>query len=220
MTVACAHHDDRACQGCLVVRQDQRVTCALRAAVDINVVAVTIDGVRIAAGFDVDRTEHARRHATGVGAITATSLLHGLWLLPSQVPVPADALPDHKREPLSKLPGLVAAIDDELQRIYEPAGVVRAIACGGRSPGKAIEGAARFSPIFRRYAAVAPDATTVAAIASAIARGVGVVETDGVEARVICDAPDALLGVPAVYRWWVAELTYEAWLYESTQPVS
>lgn len=218
--MACAHRDDRACRDCLVVRQDERLTCALRAAVDINVVAVTIDGVRVAAGFHVDSTEHARRHATGVGAITSTSLLHGLWLLPSGVPVPAEALPDHKREPLSRLPGLVAATDNKLRRTYEPAGVVRAIACGGRSPGKAIEGAARFSPIFRRYAAVAPDATTAAAIASAITRGVGVVETDGVEARIICDAPDAVLGVPAVYRWWVAELTYEAWLYESTQPVS
>lgn len=218
--MACAHRDDRACRDCLSVRQDQRLTCALRAAIDADVVVVTIDGVRVAAAFDIDSTEHARRHATGVGAVTATSLLHGLWLLPSGVPVPAEALPDHKREPLSKLPALVAASDDQLRRTYEPAGVMRAVACGGRSPGKAIEGAARFSPIFRRYAAVAPDAATATAVASAISHGVGVVETDGVEARIICDAPDAVLGVPAVYRWWVAELTYEAWLYESTQPVS
>lgn len=93
--MACAHRDDRACRECLAVRHDQRLTCALRAAVDTDVVVVTIDGVRVAAAFDIDSIEHARRHATGVGAVTATSLLHGLWLLPSGVPVPAEALPDH-----------------------------------------------------------------------------------------------------------------------------
>lgn len=220
MTVSCAHRDDRACQSCLADRRDRVLTCALRAAADTEVVAATIDGVRVAVAFDVDHGEDDRRRVAGLGAITATAVLYGLWLLPNGVPVPVDALPDHKRERLKGAPALVAVTDGQFQRLYEPAGSARAIACGGRSAVKAVERAARFSPIFRRYAAIPPRGASALAVASAQTHRVGLIETDGVDARVVLDSPAPVLGVPAVYRWWVAEVAYEAWLYESTQPVS
>ena len=51
--------------------------------------------------------------------------------------------------------------------------------------------------------------------------GVGIVtlRCDGYP-EVLVPASPAVTGVPSVYRWWVAELAYERYLYESAQPVS
>lgn len=220
MSTVCMHRKDRACRTCLALQHDQSLSCALRAAVDMKVLLVTIDRVRVAVAFEPDLSEHRRRQALGTGAVTATSVLHGLWLLPSRIPVPAAALPDHKRDRLSRLPALVTSIDDQLRRTYEAPGVVRALASGGRSARRAVELVARFSPIFYRYAVVNGDSSLPAVITYAFENGVGVLQTDDEEARVVSAAPEAVRGVPAVYRWWIAELAYEAWLYESTQPVS
>jgi hypothetical protein len=220
MSTLCMHRKDRSCRTCLVLQHDQSLSCALRAAVDMTVLLVTIDGVRAAVAFEPDLTEHRRRQALGVGAVTATSVLHGLWLLPSRIPVPAAAVPDHKRDRLLRLPAFVTSIDDQLRRTYEPPGVVRALASGGRSARRAVERVARFSPIFYRYAVVNGDRLLPAVMTYAFENGVGLLQTDGEVARLVSAAPKAVCGVPAVYRWWIAELAYEAWLYESTQPVS
>lgn len=220
MSTVCMHRKDRACRTCLALKHDQSVSCALQAAVDMKVVLVTIDGVRVAAAFELDLAEHRRRQALGIGAVTATSLLHGLWLLPNGIPVPATAVPDHKHDRLSRLPALVTSIDNQLRRTYEPPGVVRALASRGRSARRAVERVARFSPIFYRYAVVNGDRLLPAIITYAFENGVGILQTDGEEARLVSAAPEAVRGVPAVYRWWIAELAYEAWLYESTHPVS
>ena len=214
------HGMDRSCRTCSALQHDESLTCALGAAVDLKVLLVTIDGMRLAIAFEPDFAEHNRRHALGVGAVTATSVLHGLWLLPNGVPVPAAALPDHKRDRLSRFPALVTSIDDHFRRTYEPPGVVRALAGGGRSARRAVDRVARFSPIFYRYAVVKGDHSLPAVITYAAKKGVGVLQTDRGEGRLVSSAPGAVRGVPAVYRWWVAELAYEAWLYESTQPVS
>ena len=38
--------------------------------------------------------------------------------------------------------------------------------------------------------------------------------------EILVPAIPAETGVPSVYRWWMAELAYERYLYENTQLVS
>ena len=51
--------------------------------------------------------------------------------------------------------------------------------------------------------------------------GVGIISVrSDSHPEVLVPASPAEVGVPSVYRWWVAELAYERYRYESTQPVS
>ena len=104
------------------------------------------------AAFQPDDHEHRRRTALDVGAVTSTGLLHGLWLLPSGLPVPFAAVPDHKRRHFEAAPNLVAVTDVGYQRSYSPPGVVRAVAFGGSKMSSTLQRAARFSPIVQRFA--------------------------------------------------------------------
>ncbi len=61
----------------------------------------------------------------------------------------------------------------------------------------------------------------VASFIECVARewGVGIMSLRcGACPEVLVPASPAETGVPSVYRWWVAELAYERYLYESAQP--
>lgn len=194
---------------------------ALRCLTSLPVVWLVVDGVRMLATFEPNDDEHARRSALDLGAVTSTALLHGLWLLPSGVPVPMDEVPDHKRGRLESARHLVEVVDGCFERLYSPAGAVRMVAFGGTRTSRSVQLAARFTPIVQRFAlceGLAPPSSNV--LRSAQAWGVGLVQYAGGSARVLVAPPVAELGVPAVYRWWIAELAYSSWLYESAQPVS
>jgi hypothetical protein len=185
------------------------------------VVRLKIDGAPIFAAFELNLAEHRRRVALNVGALTSTPLLHGLWLLPEGVPVPVSALPDVKVERLRSAPHSVAESDAGFERLYSPAGVVRAVAFVGRDAARAIERAIKFTPIHQRLVVV-PNLPAIASRIESMARewGVGLIEVDAGSTRVRLPARRAEQGVPSVYRWWIAELAYSRWLYESTQLVS
>lgn len=185
------------------------------------IVEMVVDGVRLLAAFEVDPVEHRRRLELGIGAVTSTGLLHGLWLLPTGGCVPACALPEVKRERLRGAPYVAVERDSGFERTYAPPGVVRGVGFDGTDVAATIDRAARFTTIVRRAALVdgsrgiRPNAER-----GARACGVGVVLVDSESTRVAVPTTGPIAGVPSVYRWWIAELAYERMLYESTQPVS
>ena len=61
-------------------------------------VPLCVDGQYYVAGLQVDRYEHLRRRAVGVGAVTSTGVLHALWQLPYAVPTPKVSRRDRQRD--------------------------------------------------------------------------------------------------------------------------
>lgn len=185
-------------------------------------VSIRVDGMSMLVGFELDHGEHRRRMRLGVGAVTSTELLHGLWLLPSGVPVPAGCIPQVKIERLRAAVHSVAETCHGFERLYSPAGRVQSVAFVGRNPDEMVHRAIRFTPIFQRFAIVVGGAIPLPSKAVRAAREweVGVIEVTDESARLVVEAGEPVAGVPSVYRWWMAELAYQSWLYENTQLVS
>jgi hypothetical protein len=171
----------------------------------------------------LDHHEHQRRATEGIGALTSTGLLHGLWLLPSRLPVPIAEIPDVKLERLRSTPGCVIECNQSLIRIYSPPGVVERLTFEGSSIRGLLRRAIKAAPVFERNIIVrcarqpAIDSRT---LAEATEWGVGISIAVGEEIETIVLPSRPSLGVPSVYRWWVAELAYEGVLYENTQLLS
>lgn len=187
-----------------------------------TVVSLAIDGTRMLGALELHADEHARRADSGIGAITSAALLHGLWLLPMGGAIRAATLPLSKVEQLRSAPHAVQERVGCFERTYSPPGVVRAVAFSGRCVERTVLRAARFTPIFQRFVFLDRDSALPSRVeCEAREWGVGVAVLgvgDGVVQLVPAD--DAVVGIPSVYRWWVAELAYRRHLHESAQPVS
>lgn len=185
-------------------------------------VAVQIDGASMLVGFELDLVEHERRTRFGLGALISTELLHGLWLLPSGVPVPLSAVPPTKVERLRAAAHLVVETRSGFERLYSPPGVVRSVAFVGRNAERLVQRSIRFTPIFHRVAVVVDGSEPLSSRVECTARewAVGIVEVNSGAARCALSPGPAETGVPSVYRWWMAELAYQSWLYENAQLVS
>ena len=191
--------------------------------VDRPSVSIRFDGGSVVATLRLDRGEHRRRSAEGIGALTSRALLHGLWLLPEGVPVPASQLPDVKLDRLRATRGCITEADHSLVRTYSPPGTVDRLTFEGPQPRSLLRRAIRSTPIFERNVVIRsqePITIDSRTRAEALEWGVGITiachdRTDG-----IVPVAAATLGVPSVYRWWVAELAYEAALYENAQLLS
>jgi len=188
----------------------------------LPMVALRIDGTSMLVGFELDLVEHARRARSGLGALTSTELLHGLWLLPSGVPVPLTAIPPKKVERLRAASHSVELTSSGFERLYSPPGVVRSVAFVGRNADHLVQRAIRFTPIFQRIAVVMDGRRPLSARIECTARewAVGIVEVNSGATNCALSAGRAETGVPSVYRWWMAELAYQSWLYENAQLVS
>lgn len=194
---------------------------AVRQRTSLPAVVVHLDGQRLIAAFQLDAHEHDRRSGLGIGAVTSRPVLHGLWLLPAGIPVPADALPAVKRRRLRAAPHFAVEGEAGFARLYSPPGVVRTIAFTGPDPTLCVLRAVRFTPIVERIV-VSHRAMPLPVDARRLSDrfGIGVIEVSGDEICVVAEPERAVVGVPAVYRWWIAELAYESWLQQSAQPVS
>ena len=194
---------------------------AMRSLTSLPVVSLAIDGVQMLAAFEPNDEEHARRSALDVGAVTSTALLHGLWLLPLGVPVPIDDVPDHKRRCLESAGQLVNVADGCFERLYSPPGAIRVVAFSGTRTSRSLRQAAKFTPIVQRLAfAEGPVHPSASILRTAELLGIGLVQCADGATNVLVTPSVPELGVPAVYRWWIAELAYSSWLYENAQPVS
>ena len=189
---------------------------------DADVVEVTIEGRPLFAAFVLDAAEHRRRQRLGLGPVDSTGLLHGLWLLPAFVPVLAEDLPPVKVARLRGAVGWVVETGAGFERSYSPAGRVTALAAIGAEPRRQLDRAAEQPPVFERSAIVtsgSPARVEALAVESR-RRGIGLYHARGGELREIAAPAAAIVGRPGVFRWWIAELAYRAWLQESTQLVS
>lgn len=202
------------------VDERTRAAAALEALYELPVVPARLDGTQALIALELDVVEHDRRAALGAGAVDSLSLLHGLWMLPAGGTVDVASVPDVKLRALRDAVHHVSVIDSErLARTYSPAGVVRAVGFVGRSVERAIRRAARFTPIVERVVLVEPGVVVAGRAArEALEWGVGLVDTE--QGELVVPGLQAVKGVPAVYRWWLAELAYAGLLHENAQPVS
>ena len=187
------------------------------------VVSMSIEGSKMLAAFELDPREHKRRQWIGIGAITSKALLHGLWMLPSGGFVPSGALPDVKVQRLRMVPHSVIETDRGFWRTYYPPGTLRSVAFDGSNLDRSVHRAIKFTPIVRRFVLTHESSGPVPWPTECLARewGVGIIDIEEEAGpRVIVPASPAEIGVPSVYRWWLAELAYKHYLYEKAQLVS
>lgn len=176
----------------------------------------------VAGAFSLNPAEHDRRQDFGAGAITSLGLLHGLWMLPEDCPVETNALPDVKVRRLRDAPDAAVEKDGYLVRSYRPAGVLRGVAFAGSSIDRTIDRAIQFSPIVSRFVLLNPTQSLTTRL-EWLARewSVGVFQcVSSSEGLFLVPPGSPVLGVPSVFRWWIAELAYESLLQTSAQPVS
>ena len=186
-------------------------------------VQFSIDGSEVLGALEICSSEHERRRQAGVGGITSAALLHGLWLLPPHGLTPPGMLPEMKVQRLRAAPHAAVETDEGFELAYSPPGMLRSVAFRGRSVERAVDRAARFTPIVERFVLIDETQQPVASPAECVARewGVGIISLRCRNSpEILVPAIPAETGVPSVYRWWVAELAYERYLYENTQLVS
>jgi hypothetical protein len=157
------------------------------------------------AWLNLDADELRRRQTIGMGAVTSTALLSSLWELPSGGSVPSSALEPSIVARLRSAECVVTESTNGFRRNYAPIGTVSAVAFSGRQSLKAFGRAAAFTPIVRRYAVI-PARDFTSEIADLGEKwGVGIAIHDG---QTPIDARAAEVGIPHVYRWWLAELAF------------
>lgn len=158
----------------------------------------------------VEESEHARRAAVQLGAITDRELLTALWELPAGLEISASALPAWTVDRLQNVPAAVVAEGgDSLVRAARPPVRISGALAIGR----------RFDSVLRRVgqvSALAPMAVIVqraidpadAGLLNAQLFGVGVgTALDGVITPLVEAAP--VVPTPGPYLWLIAELAYE-----------
>lgn len=190
----------------------------LSLAVHADSVDVELEGRQVALALSTDSAEHDRRRSAGVGAVTSTGMLHGLWLLPSGGTVPASEIPASKRARFRSEPGWVHEGPAGFKRLYHPAGVVTAAAVARARSADALRIAASLPPIFDRY--VVANNPSRALMADAADLGLGVIAVPNRDSEIMLFPRRCVTGRPAVYRWWLAEIAYERWLQMNAHPVS
>ena len=186
-------------------------------------VSFSIEGSKMLGAFELLPDEHERRQRVGVGAITSKALLHGLWLLPLGGFVPSGALPDLKVQQLREAP--YSAIETNLGfwRTYDPPGILRSVAFSSNNVAQAVQRAVKFTPIFQRFVLTNEARGPVPWPVECLARewGIGIIALrEHADPQVVVPASPPEIGVPSVYRWWVAELAYQRFLYRRAQLVS
>lgn len=179
-----------------------------------SLVELCIDGSNLVALFEVDAAEHDRRTAVGVGAATSTGLLHALWELPEGVQIPRSRLSRRDLSTIETLGhGFVKGADD-LTRVYVPAGHISALVVVKRDLSTAIKRTSLLPGIYWRVAAATRSGPPFdEAHATSVRTGVGATVVSGGEVTVVAEPHAPVIGLPAVVRWWLAELAYRNWGY-------
>lgn len=183
-------------------------------------VPLRIDGTSYAVGLRIDHDEHARRQVGELAAVVSTGLLHALWMLPRGVPVVWAALSEIDQDTIDvEGCGWVERSGPWVTRCYTPAGVVASLLVTHASLSRAIARAAAHPPTVRRIVRwerttkgrLRPDPLQLSR-AQTLGIGVYVHDPCSGECVELVAPAEALRGLPAVFRWWQAELAYRNWL--------
>lgn len=180
-----------------------------------EVVELTIDGARSFVLFRLNIGEHRRRNQARSGAITDRGLLHALWSLPEDIPVPCEKLTTRDAATLQQSGrGHVIKRGGSLCRVFRPAGTIQAVVAVARSLGDAVGRVGQYPAIFERLAVSLTAQLRDEDIWAAQQLGVGIVTHAAPGHTEVVDTPaEARRGVPGVYRWWISELAYRNWGY-------
>lgn len=188
------------------------------------IVPVRIDGKHLFLGLELNDEEHARRRKLGLGAAASGALLTALWELPLAVPISRANLDTQDLATLDESGcGWVDYRGDQIIRRFQPAGQVDLAVVPGTSLERLLHVAAEIPPTVRRAvlwrtrskgsSRIRPrllDEARDRGIGIMILSACGVLET-GLPAAL------PILGRPAIYRWWQAEVAYRNWI-RSTEP--
>ncbi|MEX1126388.1 MAG: hypothetical protein WEE53_12060, partial [Acidimicrobiia bacterium] len=185
------------------------------------VVRLDLESVPYIAQLRLDLDEVQRRQEVHLGAITSTGLLHALWSIPETGVSTADVAPMDNVTLAGAAVGLIEARGETLQRIYRPPGEVLLLAARRSAPEAAISKAMRVPPIFQRVAMWNASSDVKRRdpwlFRLALRSGLGMIEFDhSSRARAVQSPVEAASGVPAVYRWLVAEIAFHSWLHAQT----
>ena len=192
--------------------------CALPLPADETEVRLKVDGNCYIAGLRLQDSEHARRENLGLAAATSTGLLHALWGLPYGIPVPRASISQLDRLTLDDEGfGWIDSDGRSVVRTYQPPGVVGTVIVTDSSLPGAVSRAIAHPPTVRRVALwrrQSEQAPRLLAHQLERARsfGIGIFTLHGDHCRQVLAPASALTGLPAVFRWWQAELAYRNWL--------
>jgi hypothetical protein len=185
-------------------------------------VPLKVDGSSYVVGFRLTENEHARRLGLDLGAATSTGLLHALWGLPHGIPVLRTAVAVRDIATLDEEGvGWMRCLGRTIIRTYQPPGVVGTIVVSDSSLSRAMSRAASHPSTVRRIAIWRRRSNTTprlrqAQLDYAAEFGLGIYATVGDETTQLLAADPGLTGLPAVFRWWQAELAYRNWLMHNT----
>lgn len=171
--------------------------------------------------LDIDRAEHDRRRAAGIGVVTGHGFggLDHLMALPHGLPVPLDALTKPQRAYVRRAPaGICTITDGQVTRhAVRPCRVTMATVRYDTTYRMALESASRFAPFCARRVVVKrldKDAfRRISILAEFDFYGIGIVleHPDGTEETVVEPRPwRPMRHTPA--GWWFAERAYAQYL--------
>ena len=181
-------------------------------------VPLNVDGCCFSSGIAFDEAELARRECSGLGAVTSRGLLHALWSVPYEIPVPWSSLSPLDRSTLeSEGRGWVAPSQLGVVRRYQPPGTVKTVTVSDASLPRAIDRVSARPPVFQRIAlwkrtTAATPRVRQATLDRALLLGIGIVLSSPYGVSELLAPQPAVVGLPSVYRWWQAELAYQSWL--------
>ena len=181
---------------------------------DSTLTGVRLNGVEYLAHLRLDLNECRRRSSLGLGAVTSTGVLHALW--PTSIrPIPRAALDTMNLNTLDALPDTLVSHDENenIVRRYNPIGEIVALCSLDKSISQAIKKAVRIPPIFERLCIWTRQGSTaspnVQSLTMARRARTGIISLCDTRVEELVRPHDRVPGIPAVYRWWIAELAYD-----------
>jgi hypothetical protein len=171
---------------------------------------VNLLGTRVEAWANLNRHEHSRRSALGLGAVTDPALLERLLDLPLGEPIDD---PVAWAETAGQAEGIVERVEDScaVRRLLQPPLTVTDVVVPGQ-PGrvlKAVQDASLFASFSSRWVAVEEQSPSDSVVMEAKLCGVGLL---GREDRVILSGEPPVIPVIDGWIWLLWEKSYRRWL--------
>ncbi len=192
----------------------RRLRCPLSAAPDlgarVQIWPVSLLGTRVEAWANLNRHEHRRRSALGLGAVTDPALLESLLDLPLGELIDD---PVAWTETAGQAEGIVERAEDRcaVRRLLEPPLTVTDIIVPGQTGRalKAVQDASLFASFSSRWVAAAEENPSDSVVMEAKLCGVGLLDHEG---RVLFTGESSVIPVIDGWTWLLWEKCYRRWL--------